>query len=80
MAAQIPTKIRFAMEALILRELQNDGAGTQRIAADAAATALSTIWPHIAEHFAQLLLDRNPDRDADFTAGVNWAADTIRNH
>lgn len=24
-------------------------------------------------------LDQNPDRDADFSAGVDWAADTIRN-
>lgn len=40
---------------------------------------LAHFWPAIAEHFAQLLLDQNPDRDADFSAGVDWAADTIRN-
>lgn len=44
-----------------------------------AAKMLAQFWPAIAGHFAQLLLDRNPDRDADFSAGVDWAADTIRN-
>lgn len=43
------------------------------------AAILAHFWPAIAEHFAQLLLDQNPDRDADFSAGVDWAADTIRN-
>ena len=43
-----------------------------------AAYLLAHFWPSIAEHFAQLLLDQNPDRDADFSAGVDWAADTIR--
>lgn len=43
------------------------------------ARLLAHYWPAIAEHFAQQILDQNPDRDADFTAGVDWAADTIRN-
>lgn len=41
------------------------------------AEILAHFWPAIREYFAQLLLDENPDRDADFSAGVDWAADTI---
>jgi hypothetical protein len=49
------------------------------VAREIAIAALVAAWPQIADHFAQLILDRNPDRDADFSAGVDWAADTIRN-
>jgi hypothetical protein len=45
---------------------------------EASRAILAHFWPAIAEHFAQLLLDQNPDRGADFSAGVDWAADTIR--
>ena len=44
-----------------------------------ADAALDAAWPAISEYFAKLLLDQNPDRGADFSAGVDWAADTIRN-
>jgi hypothetical protein len=47
-----------------------------------AAWALAHFWPaieqHIREQIAQQLYDQNPDRDADFSAGVDWAIDTIR--
>jgi hypothetical protein len=56
-----------------------DGGAGRQISQNQAAEQLAHYWPAIAEHFAQLLLDQNPDRDADFSAGVDWAADTIRN-
>lgn len=34
----------------------------------------------IREQVAQQLYDQNPDRDADFSAGVDWAIDTIRSN
>ena len=50
-----------------------------RLSQNDVKALLAHFWPAITEHFAQLLLDQNPDRDADFSAGVDWAADTIRN-
>jgi hypothetical protein len=49
------------------------------LADEIADAVLDASWPEIREHFAQLLLNQNPDRDADFSAGVDWATDTIRN-
>lgn len=45
---------------------------------NAAATLLAHYWPAIREHFAQRLQEQNPDRDADFSDGVDWATDLIR--
>jgi len=46
------------------------------------AELLAHFWPaieqHIREQIAQQLYVQNPDRDADFSAGVDWAIDTIR--
>ena len=50
-----------------------------RLSQNDVKALLVHFWPAITEHFAQLLLDRNPDHDADFSAGVDWAADTIQN-
>jgi hypothetical protein len=50
-----------------------------RLSQNDVKALLVHFWPAITEHFAQLLLHQNPDRDADFSAGVDWAADTIRN-
>ena len=51
-----------------------------KLSQNEAAEQLAHYWPAIREHFAQLTETQNPDRDADFSAGVDWAADTIRNH
>ena len=50
-----------------------------RLSQNDVKALLTHFWPAIAEHFAQLLLNENPDRDADFSDGVDWAADAIRN-
>jgi hypothetical protein len=49
------------------------------LANEVADAILDAAWSQICERLAQQLLDANPDRDADFSAGVDWAADTIRN-
>lgn len=54
-------------------------AGLPVLSQNDTAKFLAHYWPAIAEHFARLLLDANPDRSPDFSAGVDWAADTIRN-
>lgn len=51
-----------------------------RLSQNDVKALLAYFWPSITEHLAQRLLDQNPDRDADFSAGVDWAADTIRHH
>jgi len=73
----IPTSVtRLVYTAPIVTE---PGAFAHRLSQNQAAEMIAHYWPAIAEHFAQLLLTANPDRDADFTAGVDWAANTIRN-
>jgi len=42
------------------------------------APLLDAFEREIREQIAQQLYDQNPDRDADFSAGVDWAIDTIR--
>lgn len=77
----IPTPI-LSQIGLLVRNIP----GTNRqnvITSDDAAAVIAHHWPaierHIREQVAQQLHDQNPDRDADFTAGVDWAIDTIRN-
>jgi hypothetical protein len=48
------------------------------ISREHAAQVLANYWPTIGEELARQLIEQNPDRDADFTAGVDWAADTLR--
>lgn len=50
-----------------------------RLSQNDAATQLAHYWPAIAEHFARLIVEGNPDRSPEFSDGVDWAADTIRN-
>lgn len=45
-------------------------------------TVLAHFWPaieaHIRQQIADQLLTSNPDRDADWSRGVDWATDTVR--
>jgi hypothetical protein len=52
---------------------------SKAVSQNQVAELLAHYWPAIQEHFATLIETQNPDRDADFSAGVDWAADTIRN-
>jgi hypothetical protein len=46
------------------------------------ATGLAHFWPaietHIREQIASDLYALNPDRNADFSEGVDWAAGAVR--
>ncbi|MCX4750973.1 hypothetical protein OG455_41565 [Kitasatospora sp. NBC_01287] len=81
MTSQIPASIRETTRNAAVAKLQSlySGQLPNSAAIEIADAAFDAAWPAIREHFAQLLLDANPDRDADFSAGVDWAADTIRN-
>lgn len=76
----IPDAARDAARDTAVAKLNSIYSGQipESVAREIADAALNAARPAIAEHFAQLLLDRNPDRDADFSASVDWAADTIR--
>ena len=45
---------------------------------------LAHFWPaierHVTRQLADLLEQRNPDRSADFSEGVDWAVDELRAH
>jgi hypothetical protein len=62
----------------VTRLIYTDPAGCV-LSQNQAAVMFTHYWPAIREHFAQRLLDQNPDRDADFSSGVDWAVDLIRN-
>jgi hypothetical protein len=53
--------------------------GVDGMSQNQLAQMLAHYWPAIRDHFATLIETQNPDRDVDFSAGVDWAADTIRN-
>jgi enamine deaminase RidA (YjgF/YER057c/UK114 family) len=80
---QIPARAPFldAAHNAAVAKLQSLYAGQipDSVAREIVGAALIAAWPQIADHFATLIETQNPDRDVDFSAGVDWAADTIRN-
>ncbi|RPE34955.1 hypothetical protein [Kitasatospora cineracea] len=52
-----------------------DAAGVEYATADAAITAVLAEQTGLSAHVLELA---NPDRDADFSAGVDWAVATLR--
>lgn len=75
-----PSTIGAVIKALVVGELNNAGTIDNSAIRAAVDIALTATWPQIQEHFASTILTQNPDRDADFSAGVDWAVDTIRSN
>jgi hypothetical protein len=76
----IPTSVTQLAETA--PEIGGPATGIRSVSQNDMAKLLAHFWPaieaHIREQVAQQLYDQNPDRDADFSAGVDWAIDTIR--
>jgi hypothetical protein len=52
---------------------------SKAVSQNQVADLLTHYWPAIREHFATQVEGQNPDRSLEFSDGVDWAADTIRN-
>jgi hypothetical protein len=74
-----PDDIPTSVTKLVYHRIEQLDTSVPLLSQNQAAEWLAHFWPAICEHFATLIETQNPDRDVDFSAGVDWAADTIRN-